>query len=41
MKKGERALLTCTPEYAYGVTGSPPTIPPNSSLQFDVSYTNS
>lgn len=37
MKKGERAILTCAPEYAYGPTGSPPTIPPNSTLKFDVS----
>ncbi|CAG9820011.1 unnamed protein product [Phaedon cochleariae] len=36
MKKGERALLTCAPEYAYGEAGSPPTIPPNSTLKFDV-----
>lgn len=38
MKKGERAILTCAPEYAYGAAGSPPTIPPNSTLKFDVSY---
>nr|CAH7740034.1 unnamed protein product [Callosobruchus chinensis] len=36
MKKGERAMLTCAPEYAYGEAGSPPTIPPNSTLKFDV-----
>lgn len=36
MKKGERAILTCTPEYAYGEAGSPPTIPPSSTLKFDV-----
>ncbi|XP_050308146.1 FK506-binding protein 59 [Anthonomus grandis grandis] len=36
MKKGEQALLTCAPEYAYGESGSPPTIPPNSTLVFDV-----
>ncbi|KAB0799943.1 hypothetical protein PPYR_07823 [Photinus pyralis] len=36
MKKGERAMLTCAPEYAYGEAGSPPNIPPNSTLKFDV-----
>lgn len=37
MKKGERAILTCAPEYAYGSSGSPPAIPPDSTLKFDVS----
>jgi len=36
MKKGERATLRCAPEYAYGAAGSPPTIPPNATLTFDV-----
>lgn len=36
MKKGEKALLTITPEYGYGEQGSPPTIPPNATLQFEV-----
>ncbi|GBG79509.1 hypothetical protein CBR_g29656 [Chara braunii] len=36
MKKGERAILTCAPEYAYGKAGSPPSIPPDSTLKFDV-----
>lgn len=40
MKKSERAILTCAPEYAYGASGSPPTIPPDSTLKFDVSYLN-
>lgn len=36
MKKGEKALLTCKAEYAYGEAGSPPKIPPNATLQFEV-----
>ncbi|KAI3742072.1 hypothetical protein L1987_59752 [Smallanthus sonchifolius] len=36
MKKGENALFTIPAELAYGESGSPPTIPPNATLQFDV-----
>lgn len=36
MKKGENAVFTIPPEMAYGESGSPPTIPPNATLQFDV-----
>lgn len=36
MKKGEKALLICKPEYAYGAAGSPPTIPPDATLHFEV-----
>ena len=36
MKKGEKAILTCKPDYAYGERGSPPTIPANSTLKFEV-----
>jgi len=36
MSVGERALLTCPPDYAYGPRGFPPVIPANSTLVFDV-----
>lgn len=36
MKKGEKAVLTCGPTYAYGVGGSPPNIPPNATLKFEL-----
>jgi hypothetical protein len=36
MKKGELAKLTLKPDYAYGAAGSPPTIPPNATLVFEV-----
>uniref|UniRef100_A0A7S0DJQ2 peptidylprolyl isomerase n=2 Tax=Amorphochlora amoebiformis TaxID=1561963 RepID=A0A7S0DJQ2_9EUKA len=36
MSAGEKAVLTCTPSYAYGETGSPPKIPPNATLRFEV-----
>lgn len=36
MKKGEVAKITCSPEYAYGEAGSPPKIPPNATLNFEV-----
>lgn len=36
MKKGEKCVLTCGPEYAYGANGSPPNIPPNASLNFEL-----
>jgi len=36
MSIGERARLTCSPDYAYGPQGYPGTIPPNATLVFDV-----
>ncbi|KAJ7596575.1 hypothetical protein C8J56DRAFT_816361 [Mycena floridula] len=33
---GEKAILTCTPDFAYGSRGFPPVIPPNSTLKFEV-----
>ena len=36
MSVGERANLTCSPDYAYGKQGHPGVIPPNATLIFDV-----
>lgn len=36
MHKGELAVFTCKPEYAYGEAGSPPKIPPGATLIFEV-----
>lgn len=36
MKKGERSVFTLRPEYAYGDAGSPPKIPANATLTFDI-----
>ncbi|KAG9043548.1 FK506 binding protein proline rotamase rapamycin-binding protein [Tulasnella sp. UAMH 9824] len=33
---GQKAVLTCSPDYAYGDRGFPPVIPPNSILNFEV-----
>lgn len=36
MKKGERAILECAPEYAYGDAGAGGVIPPKATLLFEV-----
>lgn len=36
MSVGERAMLRCSPDYAYGPQGVPGVIPPNAVLVFDV-----
>ncbi len=37
MKIGERRRIKIAPELAYGAAGSPPRIPPNATLIFDIS----
>lgn len=36
MKVGEKAILKCAPDYAYGKSGSPPKIPGDATLEFEV-----
>merc|ERR1719217_1577746 len=36
MQVGEVCVLTCSPQYAYGVKGIPPVIPPSATLRFEV-----
>merc|ERR1719272_858126 len=36
MSKGEKATLTCAPDFGYGSRGALPDIPPGATLVFDV-----
>jgi FKBP-type peptidyl-prolyl cis-trans isomerase len=36
MTLGEKSILTCPPDYAYGKQGAGQIIPPNSTLRFEV-----
>jgi FK506-binding protein 1 len=36
MSLGEKAVLTCSPDYGYGARGAGGVIPPNATLVFDV-----
>ena len=36
LQKGQKAIITCPPEYAYGSQGAGGVIPPNATLTFEV-----
>ena len=36
LQKGQKAIITCPPDYAYGDTGAGGVIPPNATLTFEV-----
>ena len=36
LRKGEKAILVCPPDYAYGSRGAGGVIPPNATLKFEV-----
>ena len=40
MSVGEKATLTCTPDFAYGDDGYPPVIPQKATLIFEVELLN-
>ena len=35
---GEKSVLTCSPDYAYGRRGAGGVIPPNATLEFEVYF---
>ena len=36
LKKGQKAIITCPPDYAYGSVGAPGIIPPDATLHFEI-----
>jgi FKBP-type peptidyl-prolyl cis-trans isomerase len=36
MKRGQKGILICPPDYAYGARGAGNVIPPNATLKFEV-----
>ena len=36
LSKGQKAKITCPPEYAYGAAGAGGVIPPNATLIFEI-----
>ena len=36
MSKGQKVRMTCTHDFAYGVKGYPPLIPPEATLVFEI-----
>jgi len=41
MRPGERSIIRCRSDYAYGDKGSPPNIPGGATLDFDIEFFNS
>jgi FKBP-type peptidyl-prolyl cis-trans isomerase len=40
LKKGQKAILHCPPDYAYGKRGAGKVIGPNAALKFEVEMIN-